>query len=241
MKANFTATHTLLTTLRSLPPRPSPIKLIYASSQAVYGGAVSLPITEQHHPTPESSYGAEKMMCEYLINEHHRRGFLNAIILRFPTVSVRPGKPTQAASSFFSGVIREPMQGKECVIPIKNRAFRHWICSPRVLVGNLQFCLELLDGAARPGGAADGVLTDYFRVVNHPGIGVSVQDMLDALEKVGGKDKLQHVREEEDEAVKRILYSWPADFDNAKALKLGFKRDESFEDAVRDFKRTLEA
>jgi nucleoside-diphosphate-sugar epimerase len=138
MKVNFDATKTLLETLRKSCPG---VRVIYASSGAIYGGAVSQPIRESTRPTPESSYGAEKMMCEYLINDYTRRRFVNGLILRFPTVSVRPGKPTAAASSFLSGIIREPMNRQECVIPVEDRSFRHWLCSPRVLVQNLEFCL----------------------------------------------------------------------------------------------------
>jgi nucleoside-diphosphate-sugar epimerase len=106
MKANFDATRALLEAIRKTCPGA---RVIYASSQAVYNNSVTLPVTESQMPTPETSYGAEKMMCEYLITEYTRRGFIDGISLRFPTVSVRPGKPTAAASSFISGMIREPM------------------------------------------------------------------------------------------------------------------------------------
>lgn len=206
------------------------VKVIYTSSQAVYGGVVAEPVNETMRPTPESSYGCEKMMCEYLLNEFHRRGFLDALIFRLPTVSVRPGKPTAAASSFLSGMIREPMQGLPCVIPIADRGFKHWVCSPRVLVRNLVFAL----------GVPRDALPAHDRVLCMPGIGVTVQDMMDSLARVGGEDKLALLSEVEDPPTKTILYSWPGVFDNAKALALGFERDASFDDAVRDFKATLE-
>jgi nucleoside-diphosphate-sugar epimerase len=197
----------------------------------VYNSDVPLPVDESVRPTPETSYGAEKVMCEYLINDYTRRGFINGLILRFPTVSVRPGLPTAAASSFLSGMIREPMNGKECVIPICDRQWRHWLCSPRILATNLVFSLSLPRDA----------LPLHDRVLNHPGIGVSVQDMMDSLARVGGEDKLSLLREEEDPKVKPILYSWPADFDNTRALTLGFKRDTTFDEIVRDYKTALEA
>lgn len=226
MKVNFDATRVLLDTLRKTCPG---IKIIYTSSQAVYGGDVTLPVNETMRPTPQSSYGCEKMMCEYLINEYTRRGFINGFIFRLPTISVRPGKPTAAASSFLSGMIREPMQGLPCVIPIKDRQFKHWLCSPRILVSNLVFSLGL---------ERDSLL-DFDRVVNLPGLGVTVQAMMDSLARVGGEDKLKLLSEEEDEKVKPILYSWPTTFDNKKALDLGFSRDESFDDIVEDFKAGL--
>lgn len=228
MKVNFDATRALVETLRQTCPG---VKLLYTSSQAVYGGEFVEPMTEDMRPTPQSSYGCEKMMCEYLINEYHRRGWLDALVFRLPTISVRAGKPTAAASSFLSGMIREPMQGLPCVIPIENRAFKHWLCSPRMLIQNLVHALSV----------ARDSLPDYDRVVNLPGIGVTVQDMMDSLARVGGEDKLKYLSEKEDPLVKPILYSWPTTFDNAKGFGLGFRKDDSFDDIVRDFKATLDS
>lgn len=206
------------------------MRVIYTSSQAVYGGKVVEPVSEKVRPTPEGSYGCEKMMCEYLINEYSRRGFINGYITRLPTISVRAGKPTAAASSFLSGIIREPLQGLPCVIPLSDRGYKHWVCSPRVLIANLVRLLSLPTDA----------LPNYDRVLLMPGIGVTVQDMMDSLARVGGPDKLKYLREEDDEALKRILYSWPATFDNTKAIELGLLRDESFDDIVAEFKQELE-
>lgn len=226
MKVNFGSSKAFLDVLRESVPG---VKVIYTSSQAVYGGNPPEPITEDTRPTPESSYGCEKVMCEYLVNDMTRRGFIDGIVCRLPTVSVRPGKPTAAASSFLSGMIREPMQGLPCTIPIKNRAFAHCLCTPRTLVKNLIHALRLPKDA----------LPGYDRVVNLPGMRVTVQDMIESLERVGGKDKLQYLKEEEDEATKAILYSWPAGMDYTKGLGLGFVQDSSYDDAVRDFEATL--
>lgn len=228
MQANFDATKVLLETLRKTCPG---VRLIYTSSQAVYGGKIVEPVDESMRPTPESSYGCEKMMCEYLVTEYTRRSFVNGLIVRLPTVSVRPGKPTAAASSFLSGMIREPMQGLPCVIPLKDRSFRHWLCSPRILVANLVHAL----------GIERDALPVWDRVVNLPGIGVTVQDMMDSLARVGGEDKLKLLSEKDDDALKPILYSWPTLFDNKRGLDLGFTRDTSFDEIVRDFKAGFEA
>lgn len=228
MQANFDATKVLLEDLRKTCPG---VRVIYTSSQAVYGGKIVEPVDETMRPTPESSYGCEKMMCEYLVTEYTRRRFINGLIVRLPTVSVRPGKPTAAASSFLSGMIREPMQGLPCVIPLTDRAFRHWLCSPRVLVENLVHALDV-EKDALPG---------WDRVVNLPGIGVTVQDMMDSLARVGGEDKLKLLSEEDDDSLKPILYSWPTLFDNKRGLGLGFARDTSFDEIVKDFKAGLEA
>lgn len=228
MKANFDATRALLETFRETCPG---VKVIYASSQAVYGSTATLPVTEAQLPLPETSYGGQKMMCEYLINEYTRRGFINGITLRFPTVSVRPGKPTAAASSFLSGMIREPLNGIKCHIPLTDRNWRHWLCSPRVLVRNLVYALKLERDA----------LPIFDRSLNHPGIGVSLQDMRDSLAKVAGEDKLELLEERDEPTLKKILYSWPADFDNSKAVALGFERDTSFDRIVQDYKEEIEA
>ncbi|KAJ5174637.1 uncharacterized protein N7482_000514 [Penicillium canariense] len=227
MSVNIDATRNLLEALRHICPG---VRVIYSSSQAVYGRPLPEVVTDSVVPTPESSYGAEKIVCETLVNEYSRRKFINGFTLRFPTISVRPGAPTAAASSFLSGMIREPLDGKECVIPIEDRSFKSWLCSPKTLVQNLLLTLHLPADSVPP----------HIRQINVPGICVTVQEMMDALEKVGGKAKLDLLKEKEDPALIPILKSWPAQFDNTQAISLGFKRDESFEQTVRDYKAALE-
>ncbi|KAL1857904.1 hypothetical protein Plec18167_001692 [Paecilomyces lecythidis] len=227
LRVNIDATRSLLDELRKTCPG---VRVIYSSSQAVYGQPLPEVVDDSVTPTPQSSYGAEKVICEALINEFTRRGFITGFTLRFPTISVRPGAPTAAASSFLSGMIREPLNGQECVIPLKDRSFKSWLCSPKTLVHNLLFTLTL---------PADSLLP-HIRQINVPGICVTIQEMMDALEKVGGKDKLALLKEEEDASLKAILHSWPTKFDNSQAIRLGFKRDSSFEQAVIDYKNSLE-
>lgn len=226
MSVNIDATRNLLEALRHTCPG---VRVIYSSSQAVYGQPLPEVVTDSVVPTPESSYGAEKIVCETLVNEYTRRNFITGFTLRFPTISVRPGAPTAAASSFLSGMIREPLDGKECVIPIQDRNFKSWLCSPKTLVENLLLTLRL---------PADSV-PSHIRQINVPGICVTVQDMMDALEAVGGKDKLALLTEKEDSTLVPILKSWPTQFDNAQAIFLGFKRDESFEQTVREYQQGL--
>ncbi|OJJ87464.1 SDR family oxidoreductase [Aspergillus glaucus CBS 516.65] len=225
MRVNVDATRILFEALRKTCPG---VKVIYSSSQAVYGQPLPEVVHDSVIPTPQSSYGAEKIICETLVNEYTRRGFINGFVLRFPTISVRPGKPTAAASSFLSGIIREPLAGKECVVPIEDRSFKSWICSPRTLVHNLLHTLSL----------SRDVLPSHIRQINVPGICVTVQEMMNALEKVGGKEKLGFLQEKEDAELKAILLSWPTRFDNSQAFLLGFKPDESFEQAVRNYYET---
>ena len=223
MRVNVDATRNLLETLRRTC-RPG-IRVIYSSSQAVYGQPLPAVVDDSVTPTPQSSYGAEKIICETLVNEYTRRGIITGFVLRFPTISVRPGKPTAAASSFLSGMVREPLAGLECVVPVEDRGFRSWLCSPRTLVRNLLHVLRLERDA----------VPVHIRQINVPGVSVSIQEMMDALEKVGGKDKLGLIKEQEDPALKAILLSWPTRFDNSQALSLGFQPDDSFEQAVRDY------
>ncbi|KAJ4516772.1 hypothetical protein HRR78_007053 [Exophiala dermatitidis] len=199
MSVNLESTKALLQTIRQVKPG---LRVIYASSQAVYGRPLPDVITESVLPTPEGSYGSQKLMCEILINDMTRRGFIDGISLRFPSISVRPGKPAPAASAFISGIIREPLAGKECVVPVKDRSFPSNVCSPKTLIDNLVYALTLPSDA----------LPKHKRVVNAPGIAVTIQEMLDALKKVGGEDK----------------------------LNLGFKKPDSFEQAVREYVDYLE-
>ncbi len=227
MSVNLESTRLLLDTIRHVRPG---LRVIYASSQAVYGRPLPDVITESVLPTPEGSYGAAKLMCEVLINDMNRKGFIDAVTLRFPTISVRPGKPAPAASAFISGIVREPLAGKECIVPVQDRKFPSNVCSPKTLIWNLVYALTLKSDALPP----------HKRVVNAPGICVTIQQMMDALAKVGGEDKLKYIKEEHDEFQARILYSWAYNYDNSLAVKLGFKEPESFEEAVREYVEYME-
>ena len=227
MAVNVDTTKAMLEKIRHTLPG---IRVIYSSSQAVYGRPFPDVITEDVFPTPEGSYGAEKLICEILINDYTRRGFIDGLSLRFPTISVRPGAPSAAASSFISGIIREPLDGKDCVVPIKDRKFPSWVCSPKTLISNLIHALTL------PGDR----LPSHKRTVNAPGLLATVQDMMDALEKVAGKEKLKYVKEEHDDPTAKILYSWAYNFDNKLAYSLGYKADSSFEQAVREYVEWLD-
>jgi nucleoside-diphosphate-sugar epimerase len=225
-EVNLDATRSLL---RFLAEETRGVRVVYASSVAVYGPPLPAVVTDATTPTPLGTYGTHKFMTELYINEMHRRGDIDAFSLRFPTITVRPGKPTQAASSFLSGMIREPMNGQESVIPILDRSFKGWLCGPKTLVENLVLVLEL------PG----DVLPLHKRALNMPGIVATIQEMRDALARVGGKDKLTFLREEEDPDAKALLESWPGEVDVSTALKLGLAQDQSFENIVREYVATL--
>ena len=230
LRVNVDSVRLLADRLRATNPG---VRVVYASSQAVYGQP--LPdggrVTDAVTPTPQGTYGAHKLLTEIYLNELHRRGFLDIVSVRFPTIAVRPGKPTAAASSFLSGIVREPMAGRECVVPIRDRAFRSFLASPRTVAENLIRVLALPADALPP----------HVRHVNFPGVSVSVQELLDALARHGGADKLRLVREEPDPAQERILRSWPTDFDNTTPLRLGLIVDESGDAIVREYIDSLKA
>lgn len=225
-RVNLHSTLRLLEAVRQTCPG---VRWIYASSTAIYGQPLPEMPSEATVPTPQGSYGTQKVMLEYAINDYNRRGLINAFIFRFPTISVRPGKPTQAASSWMSGIIREPLQGKESILPCDDD-FKAWLCSPKTLVKNLIIALSLERDCMEP----------HIRQVNLPGITSTVKEMLGALREVGGEEAVKLVkREKPSQEIKAMLDSWPIEFDVSKALKLGFVADDSFKTAVEDFKASL--
>ncbi|RYC58002.1 hypothetical protein CHU98_g8208 [Xylaria longipes] len=222
LAVNVNSVRDLLLTLRATNPG---VRVIYSSSQAVYGQPLPPKVTDDVIPTPEGTYGAHKLLTEIFINDMHRKGFIDAFILRFPSVVVRPGRPTNAASSFLSGMIREPMNGEECIIPLKDRSFRSFLCSPSKLQENL-FRVLHMDSNKMP---------KHIRHINVPGVSVSIQELMDALAKHGGEEKLKLLKEETIPDLERILRSWSPDFDITTPLKLGLTKDESGDDIVKEY------
>ncbi|KAF3056562.1 hypothetical protein GL218_06502 [Daldinia childiae] len=228
LKVNVESVKTLLLALRIKNPG---VRVIYSSSQAVYGQPLPPVITDDVTPTPEGTYGAHKLLNEIFINDMHRKGFIDAFILRFPTVCVRPGLPSNAAPSFVSGMIREPMKGEECVIPLKDRSLRMFLCAPSTLQENLVRILNM----------DSNKLPKHIRHINIPGVSGTIQDLMDGLAKYGGEDKLKLLREETKPELERILRSWPQDFDMTTPLKLGLKRDEKVGDLVKEYIDSLKS
>ncbi|HEY6105498.1 MAG TPA: D-erythronate dehydrogenase, partial [Anaeromyxobacteraceae bacterium] len=220
MRVNLDATRLLLDACRGLPRPP---RLVSTSSVAVYGGALPPLVTDETALRPQSSYGAEKAMGELLVSDYTRRGFVDGRVLRLPTVSVRPGKPNRAASSFASGIIREPLQGQEAVCPVGPET-RLWLLSPRGAVA------ALLHGCEIPGEALGGV-----RSVNLPGVSVTVGEMVETLRQVDPA-AAGRVRWERDPLVERIVGSWPGRWDTSRAEALGFRGDAGFDAIVDAFR-----
>ncbi|KAI0387765.1 NAD(P)-binding protein [Hypomontagnella monticulosa] len=229
LRVNVNSVRDLLLALKDRFPG---VRVIYSSSQAVYGRPLPAgKVTDDVTPTPEGTYGAHKLMTEVFINDMHRRGFIDAFSLRFPTVSVRPGRPTNAASSFLSGMIREPMAGVECVIPIQDRAFKSFLISPDTLQENLIRVLNM----------ESEKLPKHIRHINVPGISVSIQELMDALAKYGGEDKLKYLKEVSDSDLERILRSWAPELDTTTPLKLGLIKDESADTLVKQYVDSLKS
>ncbi|CAK7203874.1 hypothetical protein SEUCBS139899_006624 [Sporothrix eucalyptigena] len=226
MKVNVDAVRSMLLHLAEVQRG---VRVIFSSSNAVYGAPLPDVVTEATTPTPTGVYGCGKYMMEILVNDLNRRGEIDAFSVRFPTIVVRPGKPSPAASAFLSGVIREPMNGIVCPLPLKDRQFKATLCSPRVAIENL----------VRITSWPSDKLPPHQRAINFPGIIASVQDLLDALAKVGGEDKLQFVTDEPNAAYEKILRSWAWSLDYSKPLELGLIGDENAEGLVREYVATL--
>jgi nucleoside-diphosphate-sugar epimerase len=220
MRVNLDATRLLLERCRALDAPP---KLVFASSLAVFGGALPDPVPDDAPLAPQSSYGTQKAIGEYLVYDMSRKGFIDGRSLRLPTVAVRPGKPNKAASSFASGIVREPLAGIDAVCPVRPEA-RMWVQSPHAVIANLIVGHEAPADAFR-----------YTRSVNVPGITVAVGDMVAALRKVAGDAVADRVQWQYDPAIDRIVSTWPAAFTPAFGASLGMRADADFESIVRAY------
>jgi len=220
MRVNLDATRALLERCRRIKAPP---KFVFTSSLAVFGGPLADPVPDDAPLMPQASYGTQKAIGEYLVYDMTRKGFIDGRSLRLPTVTVRPGKPNKAASSFASGVIREPLSGVDAICPVAPTT-RMWVISPRAVVENL------LVGHEAPASAFS-----YTRSVNVPGISVSVGDMIAALRRVAGDAVADRVKWEFDPAVDRIVSTWPSSFAPKLGPALGMKGDPDFETIIRAY------
>jgi D-erythronate 2-dehydrogenase len=220
MRVNLDATRLLLERCRTLAAPP---KFVFTSSLAVYGEPVPDPVTDDAPVTPQASYGAQKLIGEILVYDMTRKGFVDGRSLRLPTVTVRPGKPNLAASSFASGIIREPLAGVDAPCPVAP-ATRMWVQSPRAVIENL------IVGHEAPANAFA-----HTRSVNVPGICVPVADMVRALRGVAGDAVADRVKWNFDPAIDRIVSTWPSNFAPRLGPALGMKADPDFESIVRSY------
>ncbi|ONG54786.1 NAD-dependent epimerase [Pseudoroseomonas deserti] len=221
MRVNVDGTRALLEAARKGGAVP---RFIFTSSLAVYGGPMPAVVPEELGLQPASTYGAQKAIGEFLVNDYSRKGFVDGRVCRLPTIVVRPGKPNSAASSFASGIIREPLAGVASNCPVPT-ATKMWLSSPDTTVKNLVHAITV-----------DGAQIGQWRTLNLPGISVTVQEMLDSLERVGGKEARALVTQEPEQRVIDIVCSWPGDFEVSRPIALGFTRDADFDSAVRQYK-----
>jgi nucleoside-diphosphate-sugar epimerase len=220
MHINLDATRRLLDACRRTAGRP---RLVFTSSVAVYGGDLPETVRDTTALNPQTSYGTQKAVAELLIGDYTRKGFVDGRVLRLPTISVRPGRPNAAASSFASGIVREPLNGQEAVCPVDPDA-RLWVLSPSTVID----CLI----------AGHEIAPDAFgasRAVNLPGLSVRVAEMVAALERVAGREVAARVRWERDARISQMVAGWPAAWDTSRAAALGFPNDQSFDQIIRDY------
>jgi len=218
-KVNLDGTRALLEACRHLARPP---KLVYASSVAAFGGVLPEVLDDSTTPAPQTSYGTQKVIGEYLVADFTRKGMLDGRSLRLPTIVVRPGKPNLAASSFASGIIREPLAGvvSECPVPETTGV---WILSPKRVVEAFIHACELPSPA-----------WPSTRVVNLPGITLTVREMIDAMGRVAGGRTTELVKFKHDARIQGIVKTWPVRFRTERALAMGFRADEDFDSIVRD-------
>ena len=218
MASNLDGTRRLFDAIRGCAGVP---RVVYASSIAVFGAPFPDPIPDDFGPAPLTSYGTQKLIGETLLADYSRRGFFDGIGIRLPTVSVRPGTPNAAASSFFSSIIREPLNGTEARLPV-GRDVRHPHASPRTAVGYLIHAAEI-----------DTARLEGRRNLTMPAVSVTVGEQIEALGRVAGPEATTLIVESPDPLVAEIVAGWPPRLDTARAAALGFVPDASYDDIIR--------
>lgn len=217
-RVNLDGTRALFDAIRLAEYGP---RVVFTSSIAVFGAPFPDVIPDEFHPTPLTSYGTQKLICEALLADYTRRGFFDGVGIRLPTICVRPGKPNKAASGFFSGIIREPLAGQDAILPVP-RSVVHTHASPRSAVGFLLHAAEIAGSEIGP-----------RRNLTMPGVAVSVGEQIEALERVVGNNAVKLIREEPDETIWKIVQGWPTRFDARRAGALGFKAETRFDDIIK--------
>jgi nucleoside-diphosphate-sugar epimerase len=192
-------------------------RLIFSSSIAVFGAPFPDRIGDEFFNTPLTSYGTQKAIGELLLADYSRHGFFDGIGIRLPTIVVRPGKPNKAASGFFSGILREPLNGQEAILPVDD-SVRHWFASPRSAVGFLDHAagLDLSRLGAR-------------RNLSMPGLSATVAEEIEALRRAAGDKAVALIKREPDPVIEKIVAGWARDFDTTRALSLGFRADRNMD------------
>ncbi len=195
-------------------------RVIFASSIAVFGAPFPDSITDDFIQQPLTSYGTQKVIGELLLTDYSRRGFMDGVGIRLPSICVRPGAANKAASGLFSNIIREPLNGRDVVLPA-SRETRHWFASPRSAMRFLVRAAEI-----------DTALLDARRCLNMPGLSATIGEEIEALRRVAGDATVALIHEEPDELIMRIVAGWPCAFTTTRAHELGFFAESSFEEII---------
>jgi nucleoside-diphosphate-sugar epimerase len=219
-RVNLDGTRALLEAIRTVGDGYKP-KFVFTSSIAVFGAPFPEAIPDDFHLTPLTSYGTQKAICELLLADYTRRGLLDGVGIRLPSIVVRPGKPNKAASGFFSGIIREPLAGQEAVLPVAESVL-HWHASPRSAVGFL----------IHAAGLTRTQLGDRVNLTM-PGVCCTVGEQIAALRRIAGDKVAARIRREPDALVERIVAGWPRRFEARRSIALGFKVEATFDDIIR--------
>jgi nucleoside-diphosphate-sugar epimerase len=196
-------------------------RLVFTSSIAVFGAPMPDLIDDEFLTSPMTSYGTQKAIGELLLQDYTRRGFFDGLAIRLPTICIRPGLPNKAASGFFSGILREPLAGKQAILPVPDTV-RHWHASPRAAVGFLAHAATMNTEAA-----------GHRRVLDMPGVSATVAEQIEALRSIAGEKAVALIRREPDPDIMRIVGNWPRGFTAERALALGFSAEKSFEEIIR--------
>jgi D-erythronate 2-dehydrogenase len=215
---NLDATRHLFDAIRAQPGYCP--KVIFSSSIAVFGAPLPDIIPDDFHLTPRSSYGTQKAMGELLLADMTRKGHMDGIALRLPTICIRPGAPNKAASGFFSGILREPLSGKRAILPVRD-TLRHWFASPRAATGFFLHAAGL-----------DTRRLDGQTALNMPGLSATVADQIAALQAYAGTDATGLIDRVPDAAISAIVETWPRAFDARRATALGFQADAGFDKII---------
>jgi len=219
-RVNLDGSRVLLEAVRQRGESYRP-RFVFTSSIAVFGAPFPDSIPDEFHHTPLTSYGTQKAIVELLLSDYTRRGFIDGIGIRLPTINVRPGKPNKAASGFFSSIIREPLAGEEAVLPVEDSVM-HWHASPRSAVG------FLIHAAGLPGERLGTRIN-----LTMPGVACTVAEQIAALRQIAGDKVAARIRRIPDPLVTRIVAGWPRRFDPHRALALGFTAESSFDEIIR--------
>ncbi|KDN41233.1 NAD(P)-binding protein [Tilletiaria anomala UBC 951] len=212
-----------------------PIRYVYVSATAVYGQPLPEVVLPMTACFPFGAYGTAKFMCEQLVTEYSRKGWIDGISVRPPTVVVRPGPPSRASSAFVSGIIREPLHGQQAICPVGSgmddtetlKGTRVWVASSGITVRNIARAMKV----------DTSNMNAHSRAVELPGFTISLFEQIEALRQVAGHEAVSRIRFEPDETCRRLVTSWPASFDNSYALSMGFEVDtEGFIGCIMEYK-----